>query len=603
MSPFSLIIRHTRAAWNYAPRTTVPFDVELLIVNNLIELYKGSHRRLAPLATVSRTWQYIVEKQTFRDLKLSVEDLYLFDDFIQKERLQFLKSIDLSPGRSLVSMKNKKSEIGFLPSSPNLPDSFTIIKLPEWQFFCADNYTAAHDTISSTTTAVVRSTVPCIRLPLEIELYIVQGLIEAHKRSKEPGFRLSTFASVSRNWQVLIEKETYNHIKITPQELDSFKHHVRSYRKLLVKHILLEISYNFSLDDMGRGSEQVQFSKAVHALWRILSRWKTNRVAVELGIVSTHLRRSVQNRHNINPSTALDQYFMYVPERWVDLSQYFSGRQPARFDRTSLQHHGATSLPNVNAISELVIRREYFSSICPITLYEIISSAPSIESIHLERWCCGNSEQNRNWSLAFQQSGLLVPHSTKRLTYFEEFHNPYHKKVGTTVQPRANRTLLESIFNAADRLEHIAVSFAFDAQTFFDRLTQTEFKALKTLALTSSFNDTTESLLINAAEAVTKMHSLQILEVWNLETRQAYVFGYERLDRYQSRITWQSTKHCKISSNVERSWKDLLRRDQIGLHAKRSSFPMVIESLQDLLPHLKLGEQVVRNFISRPTWF
>jgi hypothetical protein len=183
------------------------------------------------------------------------------------------------------------------------------------------------------------------------------------------------------------------------------------------------------------------------------------------------------------------------------------------------------------------------------------------------------------------------------LTYFEEFHTPFHQRGGQTMLPRPNSTLLDSISDAADRLEHIAVSFAFDAQTLFDRFTQTDFKALKTLALTSSFSNYSESLLGDAAEAVTKMHALQILEIWNFEAGQADVFRYERFDRYQGRIIWQSTEDRKISSVVERSWKDLLRTGQSGLDAKCSSFPMRLESLKDLLPCLKLGEQILRNFI------
>ncbi|KAF5590808.1 uncharacterized protein FSUBG_10672 [Fusarium subglutinans] len=371
--------------------------------------------------------------------------------------------------------------------------------------------------MSSPTTAVVRPTASCTmtRVPPEIELCIVQALIETHKRSKKPGFRLSTFASVSKTWQALIEKETYHHIKIAPHELDSFKHHVRSYRKLLVKHILLEIPYDFFLDP---DKDPVLFSKAVHALWRILSRWKTHRVTVELGIVSRQARRFIEARHNpSNPSNTFDQHFWSSFDLWN--------------------------------------------------------------------------------SLTFQQSGLLVPDSTKRLTYFEEFHTTYHQHAGAMVMPRPNATLLKSISQAANRLEHISVSFAFDAQTFFDRLIRTEFKALKTLALTSSFSGTSESLLINAAEAVKEMPALKLLEIWNFEAGhvQADVFRYERLDRYQGRITWQSTKQRKISSNVERSWKDLLRRGENGFDIKRSSFPMDIRSLQDLLPNLKLREQILRN--------
>ncbi|SCN83999.1 uncharacterized protein FFM5_03182 [Fusarium fujikuroi] len=166
--------------------------------------------------------------------------------------------------------------------------------------------------------------------------------------------------------------------------------------------------------------------------------------------------------------------------------------------------------------------------------------------------------------------------------------------------PRPYNTLLESILHAADRLEHIAVSFAFDAQTFFKRLRRTEFKALRTLALTSSFSKFSESLLLIAAEAVKKLHALKILEIWNFDAGQADVFRYERrLDRYQGQITWQSSKDRQISSSVEKGWRDLLSRGENGFDVKCSNFSMEMESLQDILPHLKLREQILRDFTER----
>ncbi|KAF5564976.1 hypothetical protein FNAPI_1860 [Fusarium napiforme] len=722
----------------------LPFDVELFIVNDLIELYKHDEKRLTPLATVSETWQRIVEKHTFQNFKLSVQELPVFQSLVQRGRLQLVKSITLkvrtSPswhedcdwdvfqnilssvisstaaiefiriekwwnvfgicdsrgGRTanmelldLISQAADHLEhiaVSYAVSAEDFLDrcregefkklrtlaltyrfngipskkfseiaSQAVMRMPalemlevwelglqglqvhifrlhpgistawknvfagregytlemeEHRFARADIVTLSDmlphlmlkDKIlhSSTRERVSELTM----VPPEIELYIVQALIETYKRSKKPPFRLSTFATVSKTWQSLIEKETYNHIKITSHELGSFKKYVRSYRKLLVKHILLEISYNFHRDEL-EDSQKVRFSKAVHALWRMLSRWKACSVAVELGIVSP-IARSFRNAHDrinasqhypLDRSRTRDPRFAEVVDFWAIFGPYFMGTNSASFDRTSFPLQGATSLPSVDAIAELVIRREYHPNISPMTLYEIISSAPCIESIHLERWCYGLRVQDGNWDRAFQRTGLLVPDSAKRLTYFEEFHTPYHQWGGEMVLPRPNNTLLDSISDAADRLEHIAVSFAFDAQTLFDRFTQTDFKALKTLALTSSFSNYSESLLVDAAEAVTKMHALQLLEIWNFEAGHADVFRYERLDRYQGRIIWQSTEDREISSVVEMSWKDLLRTDQSGFDAKCSSFPIKLKSLQALLPHLKLGEQILRNFI------
>ncbi|KAI1050298.1 hypothetical protein LB506_001904 [Fusarium annulatum] len=433
-------------------------------------------------------------------------------------------------------------------------------------------------------------------------------MCKTHKRSEKPGFCLSTFASVSKPWQSLIERETFNHIKIASHELDLFKTRVRSYRTRLVKHILLEIPYNVSSSG---DDDKVQFSKAVHALWRILSMWKTHRVTVELGIFSTEARQLMEkcdrkgaHDYPFNPWKTLNPHFFPTIDAWRHKGQQFLGSEPLGFDRASLSQQSATSLPHVDAIMELVIRREYHPNIAPMTLHEIISSTPCIESIHLERWLYAIWEQDRDWDRAFQQSGLLVPESTKRLAYFEEYLPPYYHWAGGMVIPRLNRTVLESVFHAADRLEHIAVSFAFDAQTFFDELILPKFKVLKTLALTSSFsdtlNDTSESLLVNAAEGVKKMPALRILEIWNLNKyRQADVFRYERLDRRNGQLTWQSTQDRRISSHVKKGWKDLLGRFPSVLDVKCSQFPMEMESLRDILPYLKLREQILRGFTER----
>jgi len=257
---------------------------------------------------------------------------------------------------------------------------------------------AVHCTTSSPTTAVASSAAPYTRLPLEIELYIVQALIELHKRSKNPGFRLSTFATVSKAWQARIEKETYKRIKISAIlcEFRSFQQHVRSYRKPHVRHIVLEIPFDISRHG---DNDQVIFSIAVHILWRLLSRWNTHRVTVELGIVPKNPRPSwLNNPHNypFNPLKTLNPELMARWNDWVIVSEYLLGIESVYLDPTFFPP-GVTSLPQVDAIAELVIRREYHPNFAPITLHEIISSAPCIESIHLERWCYGVLGHDTRW--------------------------------------------------------------------------------------------------------------------------------------------------------------------------------------------------------------
>lgn len=90
-----------------ASHSSLPFDVEIIIVNDLIELYKRTDKRLAPLATVSETWQRIVEKHTFQDLRLSERDLLAFERYTHSGRLRSVKSITLKVIRVVPSRRSR----------------------------------------------------------------------------------------------------------------------------------------------------------------------------------------------------------------------------------------------------------------------------------------------------------------------------------------------------------------------------------------------------------------------------------------------------------------------------------------------------------------
>ncbi|ENH62159.1 hypothetical protein FOC1_g10015120 [Fusarium oxysporum f. sp. cubense race 1] len=88
----------TTALWIPTSHTSLHFDVQVGIVNDLIELYKNAQhpsKRLAHLATVSRTWQRLVEEHTFQDLRLTATDLAVFQKYVHSERRPFVKSIIL----------------------------------------------------------------------------------------------------------------------------------------------------------------------------------------------------------------------------------------------------------------------------------------------------------------------------------------------------------------------------------------------------------------------------------------------------------------------------------------------------------------------------
>ncbi|KAM0075838.1 hypothetical protein ACKRZS_012044 [Fusarium odoratissimum] len=95
----------TTALWIPTSHTSLHFDVQVGIVNDLIELYKNAQhpsKRLAHLATVSRTWQRLVEEHTFQDLRLHIRDLAVFQKYVHSERRPFVKSIILRVSGGLI---------------------------------------------------------------------------------------------------------------------------------------------------------------------------------------------------------------------------------------------------------------------------------------------------------------------------------------------------------------------------------------------------------------------------------------------------------------------------------------------------------------------
>lgn len=61
---------------------------------------------------------------------------------------------------------------------------------------------------------------PCVYLPAEIQLMILEALIQ-------DGCSLASFATVSREWQTIIERHNFARIKLTPSRLADFDSTVR----------------------------------------------------------------------------------------------------------------------------------------------------------------------------------------------------------------------------------------------------------------------------------------------------------------------------------------------------------------------------------------
>lgn len=120
------------------------------------------------------------------------------------------------------------------------------------------------------------ATISWSRWPRHVRLLILQALCE-------DGCSLAEFATVSREWQKIIEKHTFSRIKLTPSRLTNFSSIIHRNRSL-VNYIWLcvELEHYSSLEAYEVDSQFISerdlghVAKAIQTLLSILSRWEPN---------------------------------------------------------------------------------------------------------------------------------------------------------------------------------------------------------------------------------------------------------------------------------------------------------------------------------------
>jgi len=164
------------------------------------------------------------------------------------------------------------------------------------------------------------------------------------------------------------------------------------------------------------------------------------------------------------------------------------------------------------------------------------------------------------------------------------------------------------LINVADCIEHIAISFI--ASSLLNPNANFEFKALKTLAITS--DDLIHPmdglinlpLLFNAATAAKTMPKLEVFEIWCHKTGRAGIFTYQRLGQYSSCITWkESWGPQMISERVQKAWKQVVDEDNGSFEVQYKLLELgetlgETGSLGKMRSHLLLGNRILHDI----TW-
>ncbi|CAM1508639.1 Fc.00g054870.m01.CDS01 [Cosmosporella sp. VM-42] len=111
---------------------------------------------------------------------------------------------------------------------------------------------------------------------------------------------------------------------------------------------------------------------------------------------------------------------------WLDVWNWqkwgFLGTMPLECDFSTLpdmEDQDACDLPKAEVISDLPIRRRYFRNISAKALSQMSKAAPSIEGIHLERWCYGRRKDDKNWDMHSALLGHQLPRSLEQFSFYE----------------------------------------------------------------------------------------------------------------------------------------------------------------------------------------
>ncbi|CVK91273.1 uncharacterized protein FMAN_09416 [Fusarium mangiferae] len=313
---------------------------------------------------------------------------------------------------------------------------------------------------------------------------------------------------------------------------------------------------------------------------------------VEIIIVNDLIELYKSTDKRLAPLATVSETWQRLVEKHTFQDLRLSERDLLAFERyTHSERLQLVKSITLKVIRVVPSRRSRDWNSLPSFFHHVVSTTTAIESIHIEKcWnefgVCGG----RAFPICFK-----LPTSVKQLSYFHGVSRDYQMNIEPT-----NLELLGLISRAADHLEHIAVSYAFSANHFFDHCKEMEFKRLKTLALTYRFNGIPNiGLLKNASEAAKRMPALEMLEIWEfgLPGPPVHIFRYEKLGETRGRISWQSCGNHRLPDCIYSAWKKKSTGGKVyvlEVVEDRFSRHDVI-TFSDLVPHLRLKGQILRE--------
>lgn len=245
-------------------------------------------------------------------------------------------------------------------------------------------------------------------LPEDIHLEILELI------TKEKPRGCAYLASVSKAWRDVIAKKNFQRLKIKPSCLPDFEHMVAQNREF-VQHIWLDIGLQqYSCHGSGTRENRDKESRpnnericdAISSLLSILSTWKpTNKLTIEFSASSPsdshHCFKNYcfgsdnENKFGIIPGDLGDQgqviNMCHDPKhRWFEGHRRHSPPKEAVLRLFGNITGLSDQLPQVRAVTTLMIRRQFRRRFSAPGLRLLVNSFPCLDQMIYEPWALGD---------------------------------------------------------------------------------------------------------------------------------------------------------------------------------------------------------------------
>lgn len=412
------------------------------------------------------------------------------------------------------------------------------------------------------------------------------------------GCSLAHFATVSRQWQTVIERHTFERINIALWRIPELGPMTRRNRAL-VKCIWLSLeldkydcskcglrgaNHNGAPRRSNNTTDKCIIITAMHDLFLTLSAWEPQG-DLKLDI-SIHSPSDAQHwfkyltfgpdtlSHSQTTSSQRDD-----PEHGWNAGELSSAPTELALGNVFAEILGKTdqvffnkeqegkwwqTLPEVPAITSMLLRLQNRRRWRPSTLTHMLSRLPRLEEFHYEPWRAWSKHDQVVTDLAYcSLFDSLAPRKLKKLVLFENFDEQYTSCLADCHDVRATDPWVgRAVARASLELEHLSASFIIDAYHFFYAVkSEWTWSHLNSLTLTSQYlnaqvdPDRINDMLEAAASTALKMPKLKMFEIWNGQVGSAALLRYQIEGSGCAVLSWKATWELTLQPRVIKAWE------------------------------------------------